>query len=135
MVVKAAGDPAAMTPAIRAAIREVDPNQPLYDVLPMSEFIARTLLAQRLNLMLVGSFAVLALVPASVGLYAVVSHLTVRRSREFGVRLAVGQPAGPPRYGAAPERRPRLDRPCRRPHSLRRDHAPARDNDSWRRRA
>jgi putative ABC transport system permease protein len=94
MVVKTAVDPAAMTPAIRAAIREIDPNQPLYDVFPMSEFIARTLLAQRLNLVLVGSFAVLALLLASIGVYGVVSHLTARRSREFGVRLAVG--ATPP---------------------------------------
>jgi len=90
MAVKTAGDPAAMASAIRAAIREIDPNQPLYDVFPMSDFIARTLLAQRLNLVLVGSFAVLALLLASIGLYGVVSHLTARRSREFGVRLAVG---------------------------------------------
>jgi ABC-type antimicrobial peptide transport system permease subunit len=79
-----------MTPAIRAAIREIDPNQPLYDVYPMPEIVARTLLAQRLNLVLVGSFAVLALLLASLGLYGVVSHLTARRSREFGVRLAIG---------------------------------------------
>ena len=90
MVVKTAGDPAAMAREIRNAIREIDPNQPLYDVFPMSEFIARTLLAQRLNLALVGSFAVLSLLLASIGLYGVVSHLTARRSREFGVRLAVG---------------------------------------------
>jgi putative ABC transport system permease protein len=90
MVVKTAGDPAAMTAAIRAAIREVDPAQPLYDVAPMSEFIARTLMAQRLNLVLVGSFAALALMLASIGLYGVVSHLTMRRAREFGVRVAVG---------------------------------------------
>ena len=79
-----------MTSAIRAAIREIDPNQPLYDVFPMPDFIARTLLTQRLNLVLVGSFAVLALLLASIGLYGVVSHLTARRSREFGIRLAVG---------------------------------------------
>jgi putative ABC transport system permease protein len=90
MAVKTAGDPAAMTSAIRVAIREIDPNQPLYDVFPMSDFIARTLLTQRLNLVLVGSFAVLALLLASIGLYGVVSHLTARRSREFGIRLAVG---------------------------------------------
>jgi putative ABC transport system permease protein len=90
MVIRTAGDPASMTPAIRAAIRDVDPNQPLYDVNPMPAFIARTLLAQRLNLVLVGSFAALALLLASLGLYGVVSHLTARRSREFGVRLAVG---------------------------------------------
>jgi len=90
MAVKTAGDPAAMTSSIRAAIREIDPNQPLYDVFPMSDFIARTLLAQRLNLVLVGSFSVLALLLASIGLYGVISHLTTRRSREFGIRLAVG---------------------------------------------
>jgi putative ABC transport system permease protein len=90
MVVKTARDPGAMTAAIRAAIREVDPNQPLYDVYPMTEVVARTLLAQRLNLVLVGAFAGLALLLASLGLYGVVSHLTARRSREFGVRLAVG---------------------------------------------
>ncbi len=94
MVVKTAGAPAAMTPAIRAAIREIDPDQPLYDVFPMTDFIARTLLAQRLNLVLVGSFAVLALLLASIGLYGVVSHMTARRSREFGVRLAVGATPG-----------------------------------------
>ena len=48
-----------MTSAVRAAIREIDPNQPLYDVFPMTDFIARTPLAQRLNLVLVGSFACL----------------------------------------------------------------------------
>lgn len=90
MVVKTAGDPAALTASIRAAIRAVDSNQPLYDVAPMSEFIARTMMAQRLNLVLVGSFASLALLLASIGLYGVVSHLTARRGREFGVRVAVG---------------------------------------------
>jgi putative ABC transport system permease protein len=90
MTVRTAVDPAALTAAIRAAIREVDPNQPLYDVYPMSEFIARSMLAQRLNLVLVGSFAALALLLASAGLYGVVAHLTMRRSREFGVRLAIG---------------------------------------------
>ncbi len=90
MVVQTAGEPAAMTSAVRAAIREIDPNQPLYDVFPMSDFLARTLLAQRLNLVLVGSFAALALLLASIGLYGVVSYLTARRSREFGIRLAMG---------------------------------------------
>src|SRR6201999_3862942 len=94
MVVKTAGDPAAVASAIRAAIRDIDLKQPLYDVLPTSELIARTLLVQRLNLVVVGSFAVLALLLASIGLYGVVSLLTARRSREFGVRLAVGATPG-----------------------------------------
>jgi predicted permease len=90
LVVKTAGDAGAMTAAIRAAIREVDSGQPLYDVYPMTEVVSRTLLAQRLNLVLVAAFAGLALLLASLGLYGVVSHLTARRTREFGVRLAVG---------------------------------------------
>jgi putative ABC transport system permease protein len=90
LAVKTAGPPAAMTKAVRAAIRAVDPDQALYDVRPMTEVVERTLLAQRLNVVLVGSFALLALVLAAAGLYGVVSQLTARRTREFGIRLAVG---------------------------------------------
>ena len=94
MVVKTTGDPGAMTGAIRAAIREVDPNQPLYDVLPMIRVVERSLVGQRVNVVLVGSFAGLALLLASIGLYSVISQLTARRSREFGIRLAVGADPG-----------------------------------------
>ena len=90
MAVKTAGDPGAMTPAVRAAIREVDRNQALYDVRPMTEVVARTLIGQRLNMVLVGGFAVLALLLAAIGLYGVIAHLTARRAREFGIRLAIG---------------------------------------------
>lgn len=90
MAVKTIGDPASLTAAVRAAIRTIDPDQALYDVRPMTQFVERTLIAQRLNVLLVGSFAALALLLASIGLYGVVAHLTARRSREFGIRLAVG---------------------------------------------
>jgi putative ABC transport system permease protein len=90
MAVKTAGDPAAMTAAIRTAIHDIDPNQPLYDVYPMPDVIERTMLTQRLNLVLVVAFAAFALLLASVGIYGVVANLTARRAREFGVRLAVG---------------------------------------------
>jgi putative ABC transport system permease protein len=94
MVVKTAADPATMTAAVRTAIREVDPDQPLYDVRPMTQVVERTLIGRKLNVVLVGAFAALALLLASVGLYAVVSHLSARRSREFGIRLAVGAAPG-----------------------------------------
>ena len=90
MVVRTAADPSSLAAAVRAAIREIDPEQPLYDVRPMTEVLERSLQGHRFNAVLVGVFALTALVLASVGLYGVVAYLTARRRREFGVRVAVG---------------------------------------------
>jgi putative ABC transport system permease protein len=94
MVVKTAGDPNGMTAAVREAIRDVDPGQPLYDVRSMTQVVERSLIGQRINMLLVGSFAGLALLLASIGLYSVTSNLAARRSREFGIRLALGASPG-----------------------------------------
>ena len=72
MVVRTTADPSSLTAPIRAAIHEVDPDQPLYDVRPMPAVLERTLRGQWINTVLIGVFAVLALVLASVGLYGVV---------------------------------------------------------------
>jgi putative ABC transport system permease protein len=93
MVMKTKADPSALTAAVRAAIREVDPDQPVYDVRPMTDVLERTLHGRRLNTVLVGAFALMALGLAGAGLYAVVSYLTARRRREFGIRVAVGAKA------------------------------------------
>ena len=93
MVVGTTADPSSLTAPIRAAIHEVDPDQPLYDVRPMAAVLERTLRGQWINTVLIGVFAALALVLASVGLYGVVSYLTAQRRREFAIRLAVGAKA------------------------------------------
>jgi predicted permease len=94
MVIKATADPSSFTAAVRAAIREIDADQPIYDVRPMTAVLERTLHAQWLNSVLVGTFAVMALLLATAGLYGVVSYLTAQRQREFGIRVAVGAKAG-----------------------------------------
>ena len=90
MTVQTAGDPAALADSVRAAIRDVDPDQPVHDVRPMRDVVDRTLAGNRLNVLLMTAFALLALLLASVGLYAVVAQLTTRRRREFGIRMALG---------------------------------------------
>jgi putative ABC transport system permease protein len=90
MVVRTTADPASLTAPIRAAIHEVDPDQPLYDVRPMPEALERTLRGRWINTVLIGVFAALALMLASVGLYGVVSYVTAQRRCEFAIRLAVG---------------------------------------------
>jgi ABC-type antimicrobial peptide transport system permease subunit len=90
MVVRATADPSSLTAAVRAAIREVDPDQPLYDVRPMTAVVDRTLQGRWLNTILIGAFAAMALVLASAGLFGVVSYLTAQRQREFGIRVAIG---------------------------------------------
>ena len=93
MVVRTTADPSSLTAPIRAAIHEVDPDQPLYDVRPMPAVLERTLQGQWINTVLIGVFAALALVLASVGLYGLVSYVTAQRRREFAIRLAVGAKA------------------------------------------
>jgi putative ABC transport system permease protein len=90
MVVRTGGDPAAAATAVRAAIRSVDPDQALYDVRPMTAVIERSLDGYRLNAVLTGAFAGFALLLGATGLFGVMSALTERRRREFGLRLALG---------------------------------------------
>lgn len=94
MVVRAEGDPASIAGAVRAAIRRIDPNQALYDVRPMTAVIDRSVDGYRLNAVLTGAFAALALTLAGTGLFGVLSSLALRRRREFGIRLALGATQG-----------------------------------------
>lgn len=85
-----AGDPAALAPAIRSAIREVDPDQPILQLTPMESLAASSLATRRVSAVLIGAFAGVALLIAAIGVYGVTSHAVARRTHELGIRMALG---------------------------------------------